>query len=354
MAYLILENGLCFEGQRIGAKKDSIGELVFTTGMVGYIETLTDASFAGQLVVQTFPLIGNYGVMEDDAEGKCAVGGYIVRELCDTPSNFRSQYELNKYLEDNGVCGLCGIDTRELVRVLREEGSMNAAICDEIPTDLSFIKEHTVKEIVKQVLCREPYTVAATGEKKFSVTVIDYGTRNSLIKTLAFLGCDVKVVPYNTSADVILNDNPDGIVLSSGTESVLKENDCIECVKNLLGKVPVLAIGTGHIIAALALGAEHEKLKNAHRGANIPVKEKSGTKTYITSQSHGYIVKRETLPENAHQVYINANDNSCEGIFYPDKNCLTVQFFPDTVIAQNNTSFIYNEFIKMMGGKNNA
>ncbi len=354
MAYLILENGLCFEGQRIGAKKDSVGELVFTTSMVGYIETLTNASFAGQIVVQTFPLIGNYGVMEDDSEGKCTVGGYIVRELCDTPSNFRSQYDLNTFLEKNGICGLCGIDTRELTRVLREEGSMNAAICDEIPTDLSFIKEHTVKGIVKQVSCDKPYTVSASGEKKFSVTLIDYGTRNSLIKKLSSLGCDVKVVPYNTSADEILNDNPDGIVLSSGTENVLQENDCIECVKSLLGKVPVLGIGTGHILAALAQGAKHEKLKNAHRGANIPVKEKNGTKTYITSQSHGYSVKCETLPKNAQQVYINANDNTCEGIFYPDKNCLTVQFFPDTVITQNNTSFIYGEFIKMMGGKNNA
>ncbi len=354
MAYLILENGLCFEGQRIGAKKESIGELVFTTGMVGYIETLTDASFAGQIVVQTFPLIGNYGVMEDDAEGKCAVGGYIVRELCDMPSNFRSQYDLNTFLEKNGVCGLCGIDTRELVRVLREEGTMNAAICDEIPSDFAFIKKFKVKDIISTVLCKEPYVIPARSEKKYSVTIIDYGMKKSIADALTKRGCEVNVVPYTTSAEEIIKSNPDGILLSNGPENPYENELYINQIKHFIGKVPVFAIGFGHQMLALAMGAEVKKLKHGHRGANIPVKHTDSARTFITNQNHGYSVLSENLPKNAKITFSNANDNSIEGISYEDSNCMSVQFYPDTDANTNNTSFIYDEFCNLMGGKNNA
>ena len=200
MSYLVLSNGAVFEGRRIGANGDSIGELVFTTGVVGYLETLTDPSYAGQIVMQTFPLIGNYGVIEEDFEGVCAVKGYVVRELCDTPSNFRAEYALDRFLKDRGVPGICGVDTRQLTRIIREEGVMNAIICDEIPADLGAVQSYRVQGVVPAVSCKAPQFYPATAPKKYNITLIDYGEKRGILRALRARGCDVTVVPHDTTA----------------------------------------------------------------------------------------------------------------------------------------------------------
>lgn len=354
MAYLVLSNGAVFEGERIGAEGESMGELVFTTGMVGYLETLTDPSFAGQIVIQTFPLIGNYGVIEQDFEGECAVKGYVVRELCDAPSNFRSQYDLNTFLKEKGVCGICGVDTRELTRIIREEGVMNAVICDNVPNDLSELKGYEIKGAVEKASRSAVQVCPAKDEKKYSVTVIDYGVKQSIVDSLCSRGCEVKIVPCSTTAQDILADAPDGIVLSNGPGAPEDNAFCIEQIAALMGKVPMLGIGLGHQLAACAMGGSTLKLKYGHRGGNQPVKEFQGKRTFITNQNHGYAVDAECLGEKAKLLYVNANDGSCEGLEYPGKQCFTVQFYPDSSVSPNNTSFIFDRFIGMMGGKADA
>lgn len=353
-AYLVLSNGMVFEGARIGAEGNSVGELVFTTGMVGYLETLTDPSYAGQIVVQTFPLIGNYGVIEEDFEGRSAVKGYIVRECCEEPSNFRCQYALDEFLKKNGICGLCGLDTRELTRILREEGVMNAAICGELPADLTGIRSFSVSGVVAQVSCREKAVYPADTETKHRVTLIDYGAKRNIIRSLTARGCEVTVVPQSTPAEEILAAHPDGVMLSNGPGDPADNVYCIEQIRKLIGKLPVFGICLGHQLTALAMGGRTIKLKYGHRGANQPVKEVNGARTYITSQNHGYAVVAESLDGKAALTFVNANDGSCEGLSYPDKQCFTVQFHPEACAGPRDTAFLFDRFIGMMGGNENA
>ena len=352
MAYLVLSNGVVFEGQRIGAKGDSIGELVFTTGVVGYLETLTDPSYAGQIVMQTFPLIGNYGVIEEDFEGQTAVKGYVVRELCDTPSNFRSQYPLDKFLKDNGIPGICGVDTRQLTRIIREEGVMNAIICDEIPHDLTPVRNYEVKGVVAAVSHKETQFFPAEGKKRYNVTLIDYGEKRNIVRSLNQRGCDVTVVPQNTSAEEILAAKPDGVMLSNGPGDPKENTYCIEQIRTLLGKVPIFGICLGHQLVALAMGGDTEKLPYGHRGGNQPVKDMLGTRTFITSQNHGYAVVAQSLENKAVINYINANDGSVEGVQYPSRRCFTVQFHPEACAGPNDTDFLFDRFLSLMGGDN--
>lgn len=354
MAYLILSNGSVFEGKAIGAEHDSIGELVFTTGMSGYLETLTDPSYAGQIVIQTFPLIGNYGVIEGDFEGESAINGYVVRELCDTPSNFRSEYALDSYLKAKNICGICGVDTRELTRILREEGTMNAAICQVLPDDLSKLKSYRVTGLVEKVSCAAPYTCPAVGERKFSVTLIDYGAKRNIIRSLCARGCEVTVVPSTTAAETILASAPDGIMLSNGPGDPEENVYCIDQLKKLIGQQPIFGICLGHQLAALALGGRTEKLKYGHRGTNQPVFCAETGRTYITSQNHGYTVISESLAGIGRRSFHNANDMSCEGMEYPALNCFTVQFHPEACAGPKDTGFLFDRFIAMMGGGANA
>ncbi len=351
MAYLVLSNGACFEGERIGVKGDVTGELVFTTGMVGYIETLTDPSYAGQIVVQTFPLIGNYGMIEADFEGETAVKGYVVRECCDAPSNFRSQYTLDQFLKEKGICGICGVDTREITRIIRQEGTMNAVICEALPADLTNVQEYRIKEIVKEVSCREKKIYPAENEKKYAVVLIDYGAKRNIIRSLCKRGCEVCVVPYDTSAEEILAMAPDGVMLSNGPGDPTDNAYSIAQIRKLMGKLPIFGICLGHQLTALAMGAKTEKLKYGHRGANQPVRDLKSGRTYITSQNHGYAVVNESLPEGASLIYQNANDGSCEGVEYKEKNCFTVQFHPEACGGPLDTGFLFDRFIQMMGGK---
>lgn len=353
-AYLVLGNNRIFKGKRIGADTDAVGELVFTTGMVGYIETLTDPSYAGQIVMQTFPLIGNYGVIPSDFEGKSAVKGYVVSELCDYPSNFRSEYELDRFLKDNGIPAICGVDTREITSIIRIEGVMNAKICGSIPDCIDEIKNYVLKNPVSEVSTDKTVTYNAQGDKKFKVVLIDYGAKRNIVRSLTKRGCEVICVSYDTSAEDILSLNPDGIMLSNGPGDPTDNIYSIQQIKKLVGKKPVFGICLGHQMTALAMGGKTEKLKFGHRGANQPVSEVHGKRTFITSQNHGYAVINDSLKGIGDVSFINANDLSCEGIDYPDMKCFTVQFHPEACSGPRDTEFLFDKFIKMMEADRNA
>ncbi len=348
MAYLVLANGTVFEGNRVGAAVDQIGELVFSTGMVGYLETLTDPAYAGQIIVGTFPLSGNYGVIEEDFEGECALHGFVARSVSETPSNFRSQYPLAKLLSDKGIPAICDVDTRELVRILREEGTMNAMICDEIPATLDGIRAFEIKNVVAAVSTKEPTVYPAVGEKQYSVTLIDYGTKRSLVKTFCARGCEVTVVPYNTCAEAILATAPDAVVLSGGPGDPSELEAEVAELAKLIGNVPVFGVGLGHQLAALAMGGTVEKLLYGHRGGNQPVREIGGTRTYITNQNHGYTVDAESLSSVAVECFANANDGTNEGLEYPGKKCFTLQFTPDTLGGAHSTAHLYDRFFALL------
>lgn len=349
-AYLVLSDGTVYQGYGFGADASCTGELVFTTGVVGYIETLTDPSYAGQIVMQTFPLIGNYGVIEEDFEGKCALRGYVVREWCDEPSNFRSQYTLDKFLKDNGVPGICGVDTRAITRKVREQGVMNAMICAEIPESLKEIQEYRVSGAVAQTTRSEIAVFPAEGEQKRRVALIDYGAKRYIRRELQKRGCEVVMVPANTSAEDILALNPDGVMLSNGPGDPAENTYCIEQIQKLLGRVPLFGICLGHQLTAIAMGGRTEKMKYGHRGGNQPVRELKTGHTYITCQNHGYAVVSDSLKEGE-ICFVNANDGSCEGIAYPEKRAFTVQFHPEAHSGPRDTSFLFDRFISMMGGE---
>ena len=353
-AYLVLGSGEVYEGLRIGAETDSIGELVFTTGMVGYLETLTDPSYAGQIIMQTFPLIGNYGVIPEDFEGAPVAKGYVVRELCDTPSNFRSEYELDKFLKDNNIPGIMGVDTREITKIIRENGVVNAMICAEPPASLDAINKFAVTGVVEKVSCAKPFTVPADVDEKYSVALIDYGAKKNIIRCLAKRGCTVSVYPCTVSAEEILSGNHDGIMLSNGPGDPAENTYCIEQIKKLIGKKPIFGICLGHQLTALAMGGKTIKLKYGHRGGNQPARECGGSRTFITSQNHGYAVVSESLKGIGKEIFTNANDGSCEGMEYPGMNCFTVQFHPEACSGPRDTEFLFDRFIAMMGGKQNA
>ena len=353
-ACLVLSNGAVYEGVRIGADSQSVGELVFTTGMTGYLETLTDPSYCGQIVMQTFPLIGNYGVITPDFEGETAVKGYVVRELCEYPSNFRSEYELDSFLKQKGIPGIMGVDTREITRIIREEGVMNAMICDVLPKDLTKIKEYKVEGAVASVSRPEACVYPAEGDKKFTVALMDYGAKKNIIRSLQQRGCEVTAFPQSAKAEEVLAINPDGIMLSNGPGDPEENAAAIAELKKLIGKVPVFGICLGHQLTALAMGGRTVKLKYGHRGANQPVKDLIGGRTYITSQNHGYAVVSDSLKGIGRETFINANDYSCEGMEYPGKNCFTVQFHPEACGGPRDTAFLFDRFISMMGGERDA
>ena len=347
--YLILQDGRVFEGVRFGAETDTVGELVFTTGMCGYIETLTDPSYAGQIVMQTYPLIGNYGIIREDFEGACCVRGYVVREWCDAPSNFRTDCDLDTFLKEQGVPGLYGVDTRELTRIIREHGVMNAAICDEIPADLTPIETYAVTGVVEAVSCREASVHPAEGEERFRVSLLDYGAKRNIVRELQKRGCTVTVLPAGTSAEEILAADPDGVMLSNGPGDPAENVYQIEQIRKLLGKVPMFGICLGHQLTALAAGGSTYKLKYGHRGVNQPVRDMEGVRTYITSQNHGYAVDSDTV-KLGRVRFANANDGTCEGIDYPELKAFTVQFHPEACTGPKDTSFLFDRFVDLMKG----
>ena len=346
-AYLVLSDGTIYPGEAFGAPVEATGELVFNTGAVGYIETLTDPSYYGQIVMQTFPLIGNYGIIEEDFEGDCRVRGYVVREWCPTPSNFRSQYDLDRFLKNRGVPGLCGIDTRAVTQHIRDCGVMNAMICKEPPRSLDALKAYAIADAVKSVSTGQNEVFPAIGEVRHRVTLIDYGAKHNIERELQRRGCEVTVVPYNTPAETILAAHPDGVMLSNGPGDPAENTACIAEIKKLLGRVPLFGICLGHQLLALAVGGKTEKLKYGHRGANQPCRDLVTGHTYITSQNHGYAVVSDSLPAGRVR-FVNANDQTCEGIDYPDHRAFSVQFHPEACAGPMDTSFLFDQFMTLM------
>lgn len=347
--YLVLQDGQVFEGFRFGAETDTVGELVFNTGVVGYGEALTDPAYAGQILMQTYPLVGNVGVIRQDLQsGRCQVKGFVAREFCDAPSNFRSDGTLESYMKEEGVPGLYGVDTRQLTRVLRDNGAMNAMICDEIPGDLTVLKTYAVTGQVAAVTCGESTVFSTEGEEQAHVCLLDLGVTSHIIQALRDRGCRVTVLPAGTSAEAVLALKPDGVLLSGGPGDPAENTELIAQVKALLGQVPVFGIGLGHQLAALALGASTYQLPYGHRGGNQPVRDLKGVRTYITSQNHGYAVDSGSVKEGEVR-FVNLNDNTCEGIDYPALRAFTVQFDPDTV-GEKDTAFLYGRFVDMMKG----
>ena len=347
--YLVLQDGRVFEGIRFGSTGDTVGELVFTTGMCGYIETLTDPSYAGQIVMQTYPLIGNYGIIREDFEGACCVKGYVVREFCEAPSNFRTDCDLDTFLKEQNVPGLYGVDTRELTRIIREHGVMNATICDEVPADLTPVAIYAVTGVVEAVTCQEPAVYPAVGEERFKVDLLDYGAKRNIVRELQKRGCTVTVRPASTSAEDILAGQPDGVMLSNGPGDPAENVYQIQQIQKLLGKVPMFGICLGHQLTALAAGGQTYKLKYGHRGVNQPVRDLSGVRTYITSQNHGYAVDSDSVKVGKIS-FANANDGTCEGIDYPDLKAFTVQFHPEACTGPKDTSFLFDRFVELMKG----
>ena len=348
--YLTLEDGTTFVGEGFGAAADAVGELVFTTGMCGYIETLTDPSYAGQIVVQTFPMIGNYGIIQSDFEGKCAVRGYVVHEWCDTPSNFRAAGDLDAYLRSVGVPGIAGIDTRALTRILRECGTMNATITDAVPADLAALRAYAVTDAVASVTCAAATVYPAEGETHYRVALLDFGAKRNIIRSLTARGCAVTVYPASTPAADILVAAPDGVMLSNGPGDPAENSAIIAEIGKLLGRVPVFGICLGHQLMALAVGGSTVKLKYGHRGVNQPARDLVGGRTYITSQNHGYAVVGDSLPLGEVR-FVNANDGTCEGIDYPALRAFSVQFHPEACAGPHDTAFLFDRFCDLMKGE---
>lgn len=352
-AYLTLQNGKQFEGYRFGADGEILGELVFTTGMTGYIETLTDPSYYGQIVAQTFPLIGNYGMISSDEESKKPwVSAYIVREKCDAPSNFRCEGTLDEYLKAKGIIGLYGIDTRELTKIVREAGVMNAVISDKPIKSCAELNTYAVRNAVESVTCREPEYYG--DEKGLKVVVWDFGAKDNIVRELVKRGCRCIKVPSFYTAEQISALNPDGIMLTNGPGDPSENVEIIKNIKKLAGKFPTFGICLGHQLFALAMNGSTKKMKYGHRGANQPVKNLSTGRVYISSQNHGYEVVSSSVKAGT-LSYLNANDGTCEGFDYPELNTFTVQFHPEACGGPQDTSFLFDRFIRnIKGGKFNA
>ena len=340
-AFLILEDGTVFEGTSIGADKEVISEIVFNTSMTGYLEVLTDPSYAGQAVTMTYPLIGNYGICKADMESlKIWPDAYIVRELSRIPSNFRSEATIQDMLKLYDIPGIAGIDTRALTKILREKGTMNGMIT-------------TNENINVEVTCEEKKVLEGNGKK---VALLDFGAKNNIARSLNERGCEVTIYPAFTSAEEIIESNPDGIMLSNGPGDPKECVSIIEELKKLYNtEIPIFAICLGHQLMALATGADTHKMKYGHRGGNHPVKDLKTGRVYISSQNHGYVVDENTINSDIAEVgFINVNDNTVEGLRYKNKNIFTVQFHPEACPGPKDSGLLFDEFMNMMGGNKNA
>jgi carbamoyl-phosphate synthase small subunit len=395
-AFLLLEDGTVFEGTHIGAEREIISEIVFNTSMAGYLEVLTDPSYAGQAVCMTYPLIGNYGICKEDMESrKPWPDGFIVRELSRIPSNFRSDISIQTFLKEHDVPGIAGIDTRSLTKILREKGTMNGMITTNEEYDLNEVigrlKQYTTGKVVEKVTCDHRYEVNgsstleengplsgeayfdakafAEGRKEIKpslvkilngtgkrVALLDYGAKDNIAASLAKRGCHVTVYPALTTAEEIIADAPDGIMLSNGPGDPKDCGSIINEVKKLYdSEIPIFAICLGHQLMALATGGDTHKMKYGHRGGNHPVKDLETGRVYISSQNHGYVVDTDNLDERiAVPAFVNVNDGTNEGLSYTGKNIFTVQFHPEACPGPQDSAYLFDRFIKMMEGMGNA
>jgi len=353
-AFLILEDGTVFTGTSIGSTRDMISEIVFNTSMTGYLEVLTDPSYAGQAVVMTYPLIGNYGITPDMESLKAWPDGYIVRELSRMPSNFRYEGTIQDFLKKYDIPGIAGVDTRALTKILREKGTMNGMITTNENYDLdeviSKLKNYKVEGVVSKVTCAEKYVLEGTGKK---VALLDLGAKKNIAKSLNDRGCEVTVYPADTTADEIIASNPDGIMLSNGPGDPAECTSIIKEIKKLYETdIPIFAICLGHQLMALATGGTTYKLKYGHRGGNHPVKDLQTGRVYISSQNHGYVVDEDKIDPNvAVPAFKNVNDGTNEGLAYVGKNIFTVQFHPEACPGPQDSGYLFDRFLEMMGGE---
>jgi carbamoyl-phosphate synthase small subunit len=351
-AFLILEDGTVFTGKSIGSTREVISEIVFNTSMTGYLEVLTDPSYAGQAVVMTYPLIGNYGICYEDMESeKPWLDAFIVRELSRLPSNFRCEDTIQNFLLKYDIPGIAGIDTRALTKILREKGTMNGCITTDEAYDLAEIQKrlaaYTTGKVVEKVTCKEKYVLEGDGPK---VALLDLGAKRNIARSLNERGCQVTVYPALTTAEEILKDQPDGIMLSNGPGDPKECTSIIEEIKKLYATdVPIFAICLGHQLMALANGADTHRLKYGHRGGNHPVKDLETGRVYISSQNHGYVVDTDRLdPSVAVPAFVNVNDGTNEGLAYTGKNIFTVQYHPEACPGPQDSSYLFDRFMKMM------
>jgi carbamoyl-phosphate synthase, small subunit len=349
--YLILEDGTIIKGKSFGYSGEATGELVFTTAMTGYIETLTDPSYYGQIVIQSFPLIGNYGIINEDFESdKPAMSAYIVREYCDTPSNFRCNQTLDEYLKQNKIIGMYDVDTRGLIKKIRSQRTMAAKIVTSL-TGISDLKEYKITDSVNSVSVKHISEISPIDYQRH-IVLWDFGAKANIIKSLTARNCRVTVVPADTTAVEIIDLNPDGVMLSNGPGDPAENINIISEIRKLISTdISIFGICLGHQLIALASGGETYKLKYGHRGANHPVKSIKENKVYITSQNHGYAVDMDSIPNDMEITWINVNDNTCEGLRLKTRPVYTVQFHPEACGGPHDTMFLFDDFIKIIDTK---
>lgn len=348
---LILEDGTVFTGDSIGSDSSAFGEIVFNTGMTGYQEVISDPSCCGHIVMMTYPQIGNYGVNREDFETVTPfIHGFIAKEVCDDPSNFRSVETLDSYLKAHHIPGLTGIDTRKLTRIIRQHGTMKAMIVpigESVQEVQARMQESSLPtDQVKQTSTVNPYVVPGRGKR---ITVVDFGMKHGILRELTKRQCHITVVPYNYSPDQMVRLNPDGIVLTNGPGNPKDVPEAIHMIKQIIGRIPIFGISLGHQLLALACGADTEKMKFGHGGGNYPVKDVATGRTYITSQNHGYAVKEASL---AHTdlvlTHIAINDNTVAGIKHQDYPAFSVQFYPESAPGPEDTSYLFDTFIEKL------
>lgn len=351
-AFLILQDGKVFTGTSIGSTREVISEIVFDTAATGYLEVLTDSAYIGQSVVMTYPLIGNCGITEEAKNAKVWTEGLIVRELSRMPSNFQCVGTLEDYLKDNDVPGIAGVDTRALTRHLRENGTMNGMITTNENYNLDEILPKLAAYTIGNAVDRVPYAKSVLAGKGKKVALLDLGARGGLAEALNKKGCEVTIYPAHTSAEEILGANPDGILLTNGPGNPKDCTAIMEEIKKIYAsEVPVFGVSLGHQLMALAAGADTVKLKHGHRGGNYPVKDLSTGRVYISAQNHSYVVDEYTVdPKVAEPAFVNVNDGTNEGLNYLGKNIYTVQFAPLTASGPQETAYLLDKFIEMMGG----
>ncbi len=367
-AKLALEDGSVYAGRAFGAAGEVFGEVVFNTSMTGYQEILTDPSYCGQIVTMTYPQIGNYGVNWEDVESqKLSIRGFLIRELCRTPSNFRSQQSLDNYLKAANVIGLEGIDTRALVRRIRIRGAMTGVLSTVDLDDASLVRKAQQapsivgRDLVREVMPAAPFewtqglgpfsTVTppvAVGTPDLHVVAIDYGMKWNILRHLRQMGARVTVVPATSTAEEILAYQPDGVFLSNGPGDPRPLDYAITTIRNLLGKVPLFGICLGHQLMGLACDAEIFKLKFGHRGANQPVLNKQTGRVEITSQNHGFAISADTLPKHLEVTHINLNDQTVEGLRHRDVPAFCVQYHPEAAAGPHDSQYLFAEFRKLM------
>ncbi|GGJ55340.1 carbamoyl-phosphate synthase small subunit [Anoxybacillus voinovskiensis] len=348
---LILEDGTFFVGEAFGSTEQTVGEVVFNTGMTGYQEILSDPSYCGQIVTMTYPLIGNYGINRDDFESiEPSIHGLIVKEMCDVPSNWRSERTLDAYFKEKNIPGLAGIDTRKLTRIIRQYGTLKGMICDmdvDVTEAVAYLRKTELPhDQVKRVSTKSAYPSPGRGHR---VVLIDFGMKHGILRELNKRNCDVIVLPYNATAQEVLRLHPDGVMLSNGPGDPKDVPEAIEMIQGIVGRVPLFGICLGHQLFALACGADTEKMKFGHRGSNHPVKHIATGKVAITSQNHGYTVTIESLRNTRLEMtHVALNDGTIEGLRHLDFPAFTVQYHPEASPGPEDANDLFDEFMAMI------